>query len=183
MSPAVVVTFAVPIASCFAGTARLARRVLAQRRARYAARLQAEWQLVLALFEQDPQNDDYMRPVAGRIKAEDMKTLLERRDTAQDAAMAVQMFCYQLRKQIGALTSALGGLDLLVFTGGIGERAAPVRWEACSGLKHLGVKLDRERNDSNADTISTPDYRCLVRVVPTNEDLMIAWHTNELVFS
>jgi acetate kinase len=113
----------------------------------------------------------------------DMKTLLERSDTEPDAAMAVQMFCYQLRKQIGALSAALGGLDILVFTGGIGERAAPVRWEACSGLEHLGVKLDRERNDSNADTISTPDCRCLVRVIPTNEDLMIAWHTNELVFS
>jgi acetate kinase len=113
----------------------------------------------------------------------DMKTLLERADTEPDAAMAVQMFCYQLRKQIGALSAALGGLDLLVFTGGIGERAAPVRWEACSGLEHLGVRLDRERNDSNADTISTLDCRCLVRVIPTNEDLMIAWHTNELVFS
>ena len=113
----------------------------------------------------------------------DMKTLLERADTEPDAAMAVQMFCYQLRKQIGALSAALGGLDFLVFTGGIGERAAPVRWEACSGLEHLGVRLDRERNDSNADTISTPDCRCLVRVIPTNEDLMIAWHTNELVFS
>jgi acetate kinase len=113
----------------------------------------------------------------------DMKTLLERADTEPDAAMAVQMFCYQLRKQIGALSAALGGLDLLVFTGGIGERAAPVRWEACSGLEHLGVRLDRERNDSNADTISTPDCRCLVRVIPTNEDLMIARHTHELIFS
>ncbi len=113
----------------------------------------------------------------------DMKTLLERTDTEPDAAMAVQMFCYQLRKQIGALTAALGGLDLLVFTGGIGERAAPVRWEACSGLEHLGVRLDRERNDANADTISTPECRCLVRVIPTNEDLMIARHTYELVFS
>jgi acetate kinase len=92
----------------------------------------------------------------------DMKTLLERKDTEPDAAMAVQMFCYQLRKQIGALTAALGGLDLLVFTGGIGERAAPVRWEACGGLEHVGVKLDRERNDANADTISTADSRLVL---------------------
>jgi acetate kinase len=113
----------------------------------------------------------------------DMKTLLGRTDTEPHAAMAVQMFCYQLRKQIGALTAALAGLDLLVFTGGIGERAAPVRWEACSGFEHLGVKLDRERNDANADTISTADCLCLVRVIPTNEDLMIARHTYELVFS
>jgi acetate kinase len=113
----------------------------------------------------------------------DMKVLLERTDTDPDAAMAVQMFCYQVRKQIGALSAALGGLDLLVFTGGIGERAARVRWEACSGLEHLGVTLDRERNDANADTISTPDSGCLVRVIPTNEDLMIVRHTYELVFS
>ena len=113
----------------------------------------------------------------------DMKILLERRDTAPDAALAVQMFCYQIRKQIGAFTAALGGLDLLVFTGGIGEKAAPVRWETCKGLEHLGIKLDRERNDADADTISADDCRCLVRVIPTNEDLMIARHTYELVFS
>lgn len=113
----------------------------------------------------------------------DMKILLERKDTDVGAAMAVQMFCYQLRKHIGAFTAALGGLDLLVFTGGIGERAAAVRWEICSGLEHLGVRLDPARNDANADTISRDDCRCLVRVVPTNEDLMIARHAHELIFS
>jgi len=113
----------------------------------------------------------------------DMKMLLERKDTEVGAAMAVQMFCYQLRKQIGAFTAALGGLDLLVFTGGIGERAAAVRWEICSGLEHLGVRLDPARNEANADTISRDDCRCLVRVVPTNEDLMIARHAHELMFS
>ena len=111
-----------------------------------------------------------------------MKMLLDRRDTAPDAALAVQMFCYQLRKQIGAFTAALGGLDLLVFTGGIGERAAPVRWETCNGLEHLGINLERERNQANADTISSDNSRCLVRVIPTNEDLMIARHTYELIF-
>ncbi len=113
----------------------------------------------------------------------DMKRLLDRSDTEPDAAMAVQMFCYQLRKEIGALTAALGGLDLLVFTGGIGERAASVRSEVCTGLEYLGIKLDRERNEANADTISTDDCRCLVRVIPTNEDLMIARHTYQLTFS
>ena len=113
----------------------------------------------------------------------DMRTLLERTNSEPNAAIAVQMFCYQVRKQIGALSAALGGLDLLVFTGGIGERAAPVRWEACSGLEDLGIRLDRERNDANADTISTSDCRSLVRVIPTNEDLMIARHTCELLFS
>ena len=113
----------------------------------------------------------------------DMKMLLERREASPDAALAVRMFCYQLRKQIGAFTAVLGGLDLLVFTGGIGEKAAPVRWEVCSGLEHLGIKLERERNDANADRISTENSRCLVRVIPTNEDLMIARHSYDLVFS
>jgi acetate kinase len=113
----------------------------------------------------------------------DMKMLLDRRDTSPDAALAVQMFCYHLRKQIGAFTATLGGLDLLVFTGGIGERAAPVRWETCTGLEHLGINLARERNQANSDKISSDDSRCLVRVIPTNEDLMIARHTYELVFS
>ncbi len=113
----------------------------------------------------------------------DVKTLLERRAADPHAALAIEMFCYQLRKYIGALTAALDGLDLLVFTGGIGERAAPVRWEVGSGLEHLGVKLDRARNDANADTISADNSRCVVRVIPTNEDLMIARHTYQLIFA
>jgi acetate kinase len=75
----------------------------------------------------------------------DMKMLLERREASPDAAMAVQMFCYQLRKRIGAFTAVLGGLDLLVFTGGIGEKAAPVRSGSCTGLEHLGIKLERAK--------------------------------------
>jgi acetate kinase len=96
--------------------------------------------------------------------------------------MAVEMFCYQIRKQVGALCAVLGGLDLLVFTGGIGERSPVVRWEVCRGLECLGITLDRARNDANADTISAIDSKCLVRVIQTNEDLMIARHTNELLF-
>jgi acetate kinase len=106
----------------------------------------------------------------------DMQTLLERRGREPAAAQAVAMFCYQLRKHIGALAATLGGLDTLVFTGGIGERAAPVRWEACQGLDHLGLRLDAERNAAHADIVSRPDSRCVVRVIPTREDLMIARH-------
>ena len=113
----------------------------------------------------------------------DMKTLLERSNDCPPARLAVEMFCYQLRKQIGAFTAVLGGLDLLVFTGGIGERATPVRWEVCRGLEYLGLRLDWRRNEENADTISTDDSQSAVRVIPTNEDLMIARHTHELVFS
>jgi acetate kinase len=107
----------------------------------------------------------------------DMKALLESRDREPAAAQAVAMFCYQLRQHIGALAATLGGLDTLVFTGGIGERAAPVRWETCQGLGHLGIRLDPERNAANADTVSRSDSSCMVRVIPTDEDLMIARHT------
>lgn len=112
----------------------------------------------------------------------DMKTLLEQRDRNPNAAQAVEMFCYQLRKHIGAFTAVLGGLDTLVFTGGIGERAAPVRWEACAGLEYLGVRLDSRRNAIHADPISVPQSPCTVRVIPTKEDLVIARHTRALIF-
>jgi acetate kinase len=112
----------------------------------------------------------------------DMKTLLEQRDGDPHAAQAVEMFCYHLRKHLGALTAVLGGLDTLVFTGGIGERAAPVRWEVCRGLEYLGIHLDPQRNVLPADPISAPHSSCTVRVIPTDEDLMIARHTRALIF-
>jgi acetate kinase len=112
----------------------------------------------------------------------DVKELLASRASDPRAALALEMFCYQVRKQVGAFAAALGGLDLLVFTAGIGERAAPVRAEICRGLRHLGVILDAARNDANADTISAETSRCAVRVIPTNEDLMIARHTLRTLF-
>jgi acetate kinase len=111
----------------------------------------------------------------------DLKTLLDARATNADAALAIEMFCYQIKKAIGALSAALGGLDLLVFTGGIGEHAAPVRAEVCAGLAHLGLAIDARRNDAGEDTISAVDSRCSVRVIPTNENLMVALHTARLV--
>jgi len=112
----------------------------------------------------------------------DMKTLLEKRESEPDANQAVEMFCYQIRKHIGALSAVLGGLDTLVFTGGIGERAAPVRWDVCRGLEYLGVHLNPRRNEVHADTISTSESPCTVRVIATNEDLMIARYTQKLIF-
>ena len=110
----------------------------------------------------------------------DMRTLLEKRITNPNAAQAVAMFCYQVRKFIGAFAAALHGLDTLVFTGGIGERAAQVRGETCGGLKHLGITLDDKMNAAHAAVISTPESPCVVRVVETDEDLMIARHTRRL---
>jgi acetate kinase len=111
----------------------------------------------------------------------DMRTLLSRRDQDPQAALAVDMFCYHVRKCVGAMAATLGGLDTLVFTGGIGENAVPVRLSVCRGLLHLGVLLDEGRNATNADPASTPLSPCTVRIIPTNEDLIIARHTFKLL--
>jgi len=113
----------------------------------------------------------------------DMKTLLEQRAHEPLAAEAVEMFCYQLRKYVGMMAAVLGGLDTLVFTGGIGERAAAVRWEVCRGLAHLGLRLDPGRNDAHQPVVSTSDSACTVRVIPTDEDLLVARHTRAVLES
>ena len=98
------------------------------------------------------------------------------------AAQAVEMFCYHARKTIGSLAAVMGGVDLLVFAGGIGENAAIIRALICRGLEHLGIELDPAKNCANADVISSEDATCAVRIVRTNEDLMIARHTYAVVF-
>jgi acetate kinase len=114
----------------------------------------------------------------------DVKTLLDERAAKAnaDAAMAIEMFCYEVRKSVGALAAALGGLDLLIFTGGIGEHAAAIRAEVCDGLEYFGLAIDSRRNAANEDTISSAGSKCRVRVIPTNENLMVARHTTALVF-
>jgi acetate kinase len=112
----------------------------------------------------------------------DMKTLLAKRDSDPRAAEAVAMFCRSVRKEIGAFAAVLGGLDTLVFTGGIGERAPAVREEICRDLGHLGVRLDAARNNDREDVISAAQSACMVRVVATNEELMIARHTRAVIF-
>jgi acetate kinase len=111
----------------------------------------------------------------------DMKKLLEESSRQPPAAQAIAMFCYQIRKFIGAYAAALGGLDQLVFTGGIGERAVEVRAEIARGLDFVGIELDQAANSANAEIISAPQSRCSVRVVRTDEDLMIARHTRRLL--
>jgi acetate kinase len=111
----------------------------------------------------------------------DMKALLESGAHDPAAALAVKMFCYQARKFIGAYAAVLGGLDTLVFTGGIGERAVPVRAEICEGLQFLGIELDPDANSRGAAILSRSSARCIVRVVATDEDLMIARHTRRVL--
>jgi acetate kinase len=111
----------------------------------------------------------------------DMQDLLDREAYDGRAAEAVALFCYQAKKFLGALAAALGGLDALVFTGGIGEHAAPVRERICEGLGFLGIQLDPDRNAAHAPVISSEDAAVTVRVVPTDEDLMVARHTRRLI--
>jgi acetate kinase len=107
----------------------------------------------------------------------DMQDLLARESSDARAAEAIDLFCYAARKSVGALAAALGGLDALVFTGGIGEHASPVRARICAGLGFLGIRIDSGRNSTSAPIISPDDSRVTVRVIPTDEDLMIARHT------
>jgi len=109
----------------------------------------------------------------------DMQQLLELRATAPHAALAIDVFCYQARKSIGALAAALGGLDTLVFAGGIGEHAPAIRSEICLGLDHLGIALDAGANAAGAPVIGAG--RCAVHIVRTDEERMIARHVRRLV--
>jgi acetate kinase len=104
----------------------------------------------------------------------DMHDLLMREATDLRAAEAVDLFCYQTRKWIGAFAAALGGLDTLVFAGGIGEHAPSVRARVCDRLGFLGIALDEARNTTNASLISTDAARVTVRVIRTDEEIMIA---------
>ncbi len=104
----------------------------------------------------------------------DMRDLLQREARDRRAAEAVALFCYQVKKWIGGFAAALGGLDTLIFSGGIGEHAPPVRARICDGLEFLGVKLDRRLNRAGAEIISPAGGCVTVRVMRTDEELMIA---------
>lgn len=104
----------------------------------------------------------------------DMQDLLEREGRDVRAADAVAMFCYQVKKCIGAFVAVLGGIDCLVFAGGIGENASAVRARICQGLDFLGIELDEQENAAQAGVISKKSSRALVRVIRTDEEWMIA---------
>lgn len=104
----------------------------------------------------------------------DLRDLCERKATDVRAAEAVELFCYQVKKWIGSFAAALGGLDTLVFAAGIGENAPGIRLRICEGLGFLGVELNSKRNAKNAAVISPNAGRVTVRVIRTNEELMIA---------
>jgi len=109
----------------------------------------------------------------------DMKTLLESGDPA--AKLAIDLYCYRIGRELGSLAASLGGLDALVFTGGVGENAAPIRAQACQGASWLGLELDADANRRGGPLISASSSRVTAWIVPTDEELTIARHTQALL--
>ncbi len=109
----------------------------------------------------------------------DMRTLLASSDPR--ARLAIDLYCYRIRRELGSLAAALGGLDAIVFTGGIGENSAAIRERVCCDASWLGVELDRAANASGGPRISTAGARASAWAIPTNEELMIARHTSRLL--
>jgi len=112
----------------------------------------------------------------------DMRDVLEAADSGNtDAREAFEVFCYRVRKYIGAYAAAMGGLDAVVFTAGIGENSVPVRRKVLEGLEFLGIQLDDSAQDTRGDrAITTPDSRCVVFVIGTKEELVIARETERV---
>jgi acetate kinase len=111
----------------------------------------------------------------------DLRDLLARESGDKRAAEAVKLFCYQARKWIGSFSAALGGLDTLVFAAGIGENSPVVRKRICDGLEFLGLRLDPKRNGRNTPLISSRKSRVRVRVIRTDEELMIARSVTDVI--
>ena len=107
----------------------------------------------------------------------DMRRLHEAAPANADARLAIEMFCYSVRKELAAMIAVLDGVDLIAFTGGIGEHDAVVRATICSGLSWIGVSLDAARNGAGENPINDSVSRCAVRVLPSQEDEEIARHT------
>ena len=112
----------------------------------------------------------------------DMRELLEREGDDVRAAEAVDYFCYQVKKWTGAFATVLGGLDTFVFAGGIGANAPVIRARCCDGLAFLGIELEEERNDGNEGIISSDTSRVKVRVLPTDEESMIAKAVHRITY-
>lgn len=110
-----------------------------------------------------------------------MKALLEQAGDDNPAGRAVALFCYIARKHLGAMIAVLGGIDTLVFTGGVGENAAPVRAAIVAGLQDLGLTISPDANKANAADIAAPGSRARIRVIATDEEQVIATHTARLL--
>jgi acetate kinase len=127
--------------------------------------------------------DDAINAKGGMLgiseSSSDVRALLAASSTDSRAEDAIQIFCYQARKFIGAYAAVLGGVDALVFTGGIGEHSPEVRARICKGMAFLGIEIDPELNRANASVISTGHSGVVIRILKTREEVMIAWHVRE----
>jgi acetate kinase len=115
-------------------------------------------------------------------ESSDMREILAAvKDKQKRSEYAFELFCYRIKKYVGAYAAAMGGLDALVFTGGIGENALEVRENVCSNLKFLGIEMDEFKNQNNEEIISTDSSGVKVFRIPTNEELVIALDTSRIV--
>lgn len=129
------------------------------------------------------QMDDLLNKRSGMLGISGMDNDLRPLRHSDDplAQLAIDIYCYRIRKYIGAYMAAMCGLDAIIFTAGVGEHAAVVRKKSTENMEELGIKVDHGQNKDDSLEISTPDSRVRVFVIPTDEELMIAWHTKELV--
>jgi acetate kinase len=111
----------------------------------------------------------------------DMRDLLERESADERCAEAVAVFCYQVKRWIGGFAATLGGLDTLIFSGGIGEQSPVIRERVCDRLEFLGIQIDEARNRENAEVISSSSSTVTVRVIPTDEQVVMARMVAELL--
>ena len=117
-------------------------------------------------------------------ESSDMREILAAvKEDHKRAKYAFEIFCYRIKKYLGAYAAAMGGLDAFVFTGGIGENSSEVREEVCSNLEFLGIQIDDAKNKNNEEVISVSGSKVAVLKIPTNEELVIALDTSEIVKS
>ncbi len=136
-------------------------------------------QMSVADFDQMINHDSGLLGVSET--SSDMRDLIEKEADDSRAAEAIELFCYNAKKAIGSFVAVLGGLQTLVFTGGVGENSASVRYRICEGLNCLGINIDKDRNARNTDIISAWDSPVCVRVIRTDEEQVIASATSLLL--
>ncbi len=135
--------------------------------------------MTAAKFQKMVNHESGLLGVSGT--SSDLRDLCARERFDPHAANAVELFCYQTKKWIGSFAAALGGLDTLVFSAGIGENAPRIRARICDGLGFLGIEMDGRRNSKNAPVISRENGRVKVRMIRTDEDVMIARSVTRLL--
>jgi acetate kinase len=141
--------------------------------------------VILFLLQQDKMNAAQIKEMVNRQSgllgisgiSDDMQVLLSMERQNLKAREAVDMFCYRAKMSLGSYAAVMGGVDTLVFSGGIGEHAAAIRSRICEGLGFLGIAVDASRNDVSSPVISPDGSAVTVRVIATNEELMIVRHT------